>query len=368
MKILMLIDTIGPGVGGGERMAMGLATELAGRGESVVLCVTRGSTAADRAPFERAGVRILSLNRRGRLQLSAFRELLRLMREEEFEVLHAHKFGSNVWGVLFGRLRRVPVIVAQEQTWSYEGNLPRKLIDWVIGRLASSFVSVSSLDRERMIAIEHVPAEKVIVIPNAFVPRPDVKLGDLRSELGIGADVPIVGTAAVLRPQKALDVLLEAFARVAAGNSEARLVIAGDGECRDELEARAAELGITARTDFLGMREDVETLLAAFDVAVMSSDFEGTPLFALECMAAGTALVATEVGGLPDLVEDGSSALLVPRRDPAALATAISAVLDDPELRRRIADAASERAREFTMERTADRFLSLYRSLLALVR
>lgn len=369
MKILMLVDRIGADSGGGERLAMGLAGALAGRGHDVVLCVTRVSSPGDSEALEREGVRVLSLHRHGRLHMGAFRPLLKLMQEERFEVLHSHMFGSNVWGVVFGHLRRVPVIVAQEQTWSYEGHPHRKLLDWLIGRLSSSFVAVSSADRERMISREHVPAKKITVIPNAYVPRPGSGGGDLRAELGLSAATPVVGTVAHLRPQKALEVLLQAFTRVLASRPDARLVIAGgNGAHQQELEAVARELGIAERVHFLGLREDVEALLAGFDVAAMSSDFEGTPLFAVECMATGTPLVATNVGGLPDLVEDGRSALLVPRRDPVALAAAIDTLLSDPALRTQIASAARDRAGEFTIERTADRFTSLYESLLAEAR
>ena len=140
MRILMLIDQIGDGVGGGERMAIGLASALAGRGEDVTLCVTRGSKPADRQALEGTGLRVLDLERRSALDLAAFRPMLKLISEQRIEVLHAHKFGSNVWGMLFGLFARVPALVAQEQTWSYEGQPLRKLLDGVIGRVASSFV------------------------------------------------------------------------------------------------------------------------------------------------------------------------------------------------------------------------------------
>ena len=365
MRILMLVDTVTRHPGGGERLAAGLATELVKRGDEVVLCVTRADPPTYRPPLEQAGIHVIELGRRSVLQVWAFRPLWKLIRRRDFDVLHSHKFGSNVWGVLFGRLGRVPAVVAQEQTWSYEGKPVRKLLDGLIGRLSDRFVAVSSADRARMISKERVPPEKITVIPNAYVPRPDSGTGDLRAELNLDPGIPIIGAVAVLRPQKALDVLLEAFARLGPAHPEARLVIAGDGECRGELEDLAAELRIAGRTHFLGMREDIEHLLAGFDVAAMSSDFEGTPLFALECMAHGVPLVATNVGGLPDLVQDRRSAFLVPPRDPEALASALDTLLSSPDLRERIAEAARLRAGEFTIERTADRFSSLYDSLLS---
>jgi glycosyltransferase involved in cell wall biosynthesis len=139
-------------------------------------------------------------------------------------------------------------------------------------------------------------------------------------------------------------------------------VIAGDGPRRAALEAQAAALGVAGRTHFLGVRDDVTSVLAALDVAAISSDFEGTPLFALECMAARTPLVATAVGGLPALL--GDDAVLVPPRDPAALAAGIDRLLADPALRATLAEAAAARARPHEIGAVAERFGALYTDLL----
>ena len=367
IRVLMLVDGIGPDAGGGERMAIGLAGALARQGHRVTIVVTRGEDepGSSRPELEADGVRVIALHRPGRLGLRGFGPLRKLMRSEDFDVLHSHKFGSNVWGVLFGRLHRVPVIVAHEQTWSYQGNPARLLIDGVIGRLASVFVAVSSADRERMTSRERVPARKTRLMLNAYVPRPQPpEPGDLRAELGLPAGTPIVGTAAVLRPQKALGVLIDAFAELSRSHPDAHLVIAGKGERREKLGRVAADRGVAERTHFLGRREDIETLLEAFDVAAMSSDFEGTPLFAVECMVHGTPLVATRVGGLPDLITDGVTGRLVPPRDPSALAAALDELLSDPDRRLQLAEAARARAAELEIDRVAERFAGLYSELL----
>lgn len=367
IRVLMLVDGIGPNPGGAERMNIGLSEALADRGHDVTVCVTRSGTGPDsaRPQLEAKGVRVIGLDRPGRLGLRGFRPLTRFLRQHRPQVLHAHKFGSNVWGTLFGRVHRVPAVIAHEQTWSYEGNRGRVLVDSAIGRLASRFIAVSSADAEKMVSREHVPAEKVVVIPNAYIPRPEPEGPSLREELGIDASTPVVGTAAVLRPQKALEVLLDAFVIVAGELSDAQLLIAGRGERGEALRAYAAGLECSERIRFLGLREDVGNFIRGLDVVAMSSDFEGTPLFATECMANGTALVATRVGGLPDLIENGVSGVLVPPRDPAALAEAILALLRDPERRGRIEAAAGERADELSIDRIADRFADLYRTVLA---
>jgi glycosyltransferase involved in cell wall biosynthesis len=160
-------------------------------------------------------------------------------------------------------------------------------------------------------------------------------------------------------------VLIEAHAQVLSSVPNAHLVLAGDGPCRPELESLAAKLGLAASTHFLGRRGDVDAIIRALNVGVMSSDFEGTPLFALECLTNRTPLVATAVGGLLDIIESGRTGILVPPRQPGPLAEAISALLLDPERRRRLADGAAEKLALYSMDAIVARFTELYEALAA---
>ena len=175
----------------------------------------------------------------------------------------------------------------------------------------------------------------------------------------------MIATVAVLRPQKALDVLLDAFAEVLTTAPDAVLVIGGDGERRDALEQRARELGIDDRVRFLGWWQDVGGLLEAADVAVISSDYEGAPLFALECMAHGAPLVSTDVGNIRELLGDGEGVMLVPPRDPPSMARAITALLVDPERRARQVRVAAERLPAFEIDSVTREFVGLYDRLVA---
>lgn len=361
----MLVDDLSDGTGGAERFAVGLALALAKRRFEVSVCVTRTAEGYLPAELEAAGVPCIQLGRTGRWDVAPLRRLGAILRTGHFEVLHCHKFGSNLWGTVIGRLAGVPVVVAHEHTWSYEGQLLRKVIDGqVIGRLADKFVAVSDADRRRMIQLEGVNPEKAITIPTGYVPRPENGRGDLRKELGIHEAAPVIGTVSQLRPQKALDVLLDAFAGLQARLPDARLVIVGDGPSRLTLEAYARHLNLQG-VCFTGTRTDLRVVLAAFDVAVMSSDFEGLPLFAFECMQYKTPLVATAVGGLSDLIEDGRTGLLVPPRQPRALGEALEALIRDPVRRDSIAAAAKERLSDHSMERIGERFADLYDEVLA---
>jgi glycosyltransferase involved in cell wall biosynthesis len=333
----------------------------------VTVCATRAGDGPLLEPLLAAGIRYETLGRTGRYDLAPFRRLSKLLREESIDVLHAHKFGSNLWGSIVGRLSRTPVVVAHEHSWAYSGDSVRRILDGrVIGRLADVMVAVSTRDRERMTSIEGIPPSKTIYIPNAFVPRPPAPAdSDLRAELGIAPGATVVGTLAVLRAEKRLDVMIEAFARVAGGFDDAHLVVGGYGLMLDEWSALAERLGVGERVHWLGMREDVETVLGAVDVAAMSSEREGMPLFAFECMATGTPLVATDVGGLRDVFPGGEGALLVPPGDVDALAEALAALMRDPARRSAIAAAAADRLPEFTAERAAERVGGLYERLLA---
>jgi glycosyltransferase involved in cell wall biosynthesis len=364
IRVLYLIDELAL-TGGAEVIALGLATHLPADRFEVWLCSTRLADPVMRADLAAASVKHVHLDRRTKWDLHRFLPLRGLLRREKIDILHSHKFGSNVWGTLIGRAANTPIVLAQEHTWSYEGNPLRRLLDGqLIGRLATRFVAVSSLDAERMHSIEGVRREKIVMIPTAYVPRPPTPDADLRAELGLAASTPLIGVVAILRAQKNLPVLLRAHARVLETVPDARVVIAGDGECRDELEQLSRELGTADRVHFLGLRHDVDAILRSIDVAAISSDYEGMPLVVFECMANRTPLVSTAVGGLPDVIRDGETGILVPPRDPEALAAALSAVLTDSDLGHRLAEASAERLKDFTIDAMAGRFADLYESLL----
>jgi glycosyltransferase involved in cell wall biosynthesis len=373
LKVLTLVDGIGI-AGGGERIARQIATSLDPERFDVAFCATRWSLQpeAERplAELRDAGVEFLGLERRSRLDVNPWRKLVGWARARRIDVLHSHKIGSNIWGALLMPVMPDPVFVAHEHTWSYEGNLPRKLVDrHLIARRADAFVAVSREDQERMVAVEGVPREKTRFIPNGIPDFPGPTPGrDVRAELGIGPEQRLVGVVAALRPQKALEVMVRALPTLRARVPGVVVAFVGGSAPGEEerLRALAAGLGVGDALRFLGVRTDVPDLVAAFDVAALSSDFEGSPLSVLEYMEAAKPVVSTRVGGVPDLVEDGVTGLLVPPRDPEALATALADVLLDPDRAARMGEAGrARRQAEFTLGATARRIGELYEELLA---
>jgi glycosyltransferase involved in cell wall biosynthesis len=365
LRVVLLVDKAVE-TGGAERFAMGLAMNLPRDRVQPWVCSTRLADPETVASLADLGIPHLHLGRQSKWDVHRLWPLLALLRRERIDVIHSHMFGSNLWGTLLGRAAGVPVILPQEHGWSYSDNPLRTLLDGqVIGRLATRFVTVSAPSQQRMISVEHVAASKVMVMPTAYIPRASGAV-DLRAELGLAADTPLIGVASILRPEKALGVMLDAHRQVVDRIPDAHLVIAGEGECLPALRRHAITLGLKDRVHFLGMRQDVDGLLRQVDVGAMSSDREGMPLFALECMAAGTALVATAVGGLQDLIENGETGLLVAPGDPRALGDALASVLRDRTLRERLGKAALQRLDEFRIETVAGRFADLYAELLTL--
>lgn len=365
LRVLMLINKMHPG-GGAERVMVGLATHLPRERFEVLIATTRFTSGPLRDAVIASGISHLSLDRHHRFDLPPFRRLVSLLREQRVDVLHSHMFGSNLWGSIFGRLTRVPAVVAHEHSWAYRGQPLRRVVDGqVIGRLADAFVAVSERDRRRMIALEGVPAHKTVVIPNPYIPRNAGPTADVRRMFGIPADAPVIASIANLRPEKALEVLIEAFALVRRSLPDARLIIAGDGPCRDALERRAAELGGGHRVHLVGQWEDVGGLLDRVDVAAISSDREGAPLFAMECMVHFTPLVSTDVGNVGDVLEDGREVMLVPRRDPVALAAGLVDLLRDPVRAAAQATAAATHIDRYRIDHAAGEFAALYERLVA---
>jgi glycosyltransferase involved in cell wall biosynthesis len=356
--------------GGGERVAVTVAMKLDPARFDRYLCATRsvdGPSFADE--LRAAGVGVTSLHRRSRTDLKAWWPLVEVLRRQRIDIVHAHKFGSNLWGSLFGSLLRVPVVIAHEQSWasarySFGSSGMRAFLDReVIARGSDVFVAVSDADRRRMIELERIDGTLVRVLRNA-VPTPEPTGHDVRAELGIPARAPVVTTVCQLRPEKALEVLVGAAERLRPEFPDLRVLIAGDGPEEERLRAQIRAAGLDETVLLLGTRRDVPDLLAATDAAVCCSDFEGTPLSVMEYMGAGTPVVASDVGGLPELVEHGIHGLLFEPRSASGLATALGELLRDPDRRAAMARRARDRQRrDFHLDTLAARLESLYEDL-----
>ena len=271
--------------------------------------------------------------------------LARILRAERPDVFHAHltwPFGCK-WALAAACVARVPAVVATAQLFVDVSVGPsRRAQVWALARRVDRIIAVSGHTRQRYHDALGWPLERLTVVPNAvdverFAGPPDP---GVREELEDGSGRPIALVPARLEEQKGHRHLLEAARRLPG----VRFLCAGDGRLRDELIAGADRLGVADRVTFLGFRRDMDVLLGACDLVVLPSLYEGLPLTLIEAMAAGRAVVATDIGGTRELVVDGATGILVPPRDPAALASAVQRVAGDDSLARRLGSAGRERS------------------------
>jgi glycosyltransferase involved in cell wall biosynthesis len=292
--------------------------------------------------------------------------LARVLRRARPSVFHAHLSWplAAKYPLLAAVLARVPAVVATVQLYpefriDRSNYLQERALAIGVDRYIAVSRDIARLLTERLAW----PRHKIDVIHNGvpvdrFQRPPDP---ELRDRLTGGADRPIILTAARLAPQKGLDVLLRAAVHVPGG----QFVFAGEGPERPRLEAQAEKLGLDDRVLFLGRRSDVPELLAASDVFVLPSLFEGSSLAVLEAMAAGKPVVSSAIGGTDELVVDGESGLLVPPGDVGALALALNKVLSEAELRARLGARARDRVQTcFSASTAAARTTRVYEDLL----
>jgi glycosyltransferase involved in cell wall biosynthesis len=367
VRVVTLIDFLGR-YGGAEHLALAIATRLDRERFDSTLCASRH--ASDPEALERLsanGVKILPLGRRRKSDIWVWSRLFSFLRNHRVDVLHAHKFGSNVWGTLVGRAAGVPVVLTHEHSWSYQGQPLRRLLDRdVIARGSDRLIAVSREDQRRMVEVEGIAQARTLFVPNGIARAEPTTGHDVRAELGISPTALVVGSIGSLKPVKAFDVLLRAVAVLTRRLGDVHVVIAGEGPERAALTALTQELGLDRSVHLLGRRADVPDVLSALNVAVCCSNSEGSPLSVMEYMQAGLAVVATAVGGIPDLIEPGVHGLLVPARDPPALAAALAELLQAPERARAMGERARERQRaEFDIDVLVGRLETLYLELLA---
>jgi glycosyltransferase involved in cell wall biosynthesis len=375
LRVVHLIDQLNPG--GAERFTMDIVALLDERRFERTICETRsvkdwfaGNGRAEAlSRLEGQGVRVLELKRTGRFDVAAWRPLVALLRRERIEVLHAHMFGSSLWATVIARLCGVPIVIAHEHGSPETVSRLRALLErFVLAPGVDTYLAVSSAERHRLVDARGIPAHKARVLHNGITATPANGDRDVRAELGIAPDAPVVISVGVHRPEKAFDQLIRAMTHVRESVPGVRLVLVGDGMLRPELEALAHSLGLDDTVVFAGSRSDVPDLLAAADVAVNSSVREGSPLSVLEYMEAGLPVVASRVGGLPEMVLDGTTGVLVPPGSAAMLADALADLLLDLDRAKAMGERGRERRRaEFDLATVARRLEQLYDELRAAV-
>jgi len=323
-------------------------------------------------PLERAGLDISYLHR-SKFDPGTLTALLKIVDRRAIDVLHLHGYGATTFGRAAAALRRLPAILHEHANLT---DTPwfQKVADVALEPFTDIALAVSHSTADFVIRARKVPARKVKVVylgaplEEFGRTRPAGEVRDTRQRLGAGDDDLLVGTVTRLHDSKGNEYLVDAARLVLDRCPRARFVLAGEGPMREGLEARARALGLGDRFVFAGFVRDVPGLLAAFDLSVFPSLWEGTPLTAFEALAAGKPIVSTDADGLLDVLADGRDALIVPRRDAQALADRIVWLLERPEERARLSAAARETGRGYDIGAFVRKMERLYGILHAVSR
>jgi glycosyltransferase involved in cell wall biosynthesis len=360
--------------GGLERVVLSLAKASRWFDQDVsLLCLERPGTLAPQA--EEIGVPVACVDKPPGLRWDTTDRVREVLRRFRPDVVHTHQMTALLYAGRAARRERIPVVhtehnnVAAGQSKSWARRLRTGMLWRYAGRYADRFCGVA---RDVIVAARAcgtVRRRKLAHVPNGIdtaafaAAEPDRPA--VRAALGIAPDAPLIGTVGRLAEVKQQGVLIRAFAQVVPVFPTARLVLVGDGPLRAELEGLAASLGLGAAVLFAGYRSDPERFLAAMDVFVLPSRAEAMPLVIPEAWSAGRPVVASRVGGIPELIEDGKTGLLVEPGDVDGLAARLRRLLADPALAGALGRAGRELARASydvtVMARAYDR---TYRELL----
>ena len=359
-------------IGGGEKWMLALASGLDRRRYASTFVVAHEGRFADE--IRRRGFPVTIVDTRRLVSPGALAVLVRHFRRTRPHLVHTAGARASFYGRLAARAARVPAVVSSVHTSiaDYEVAPWRRALYLVLDRLsargAGRIIATSEAVAASLVTHHRVPAAKIVTIPNRPDPAelsPTRAREETRGALGGTPDRSLIGVVARLTDQKGVGDFISALALLR-GRDQWRAVVVGDGPLRAGLEEQAREAGVTERCRFAGVRTDLGDVLGALDLLVVPSWSEGLPYLVLEAMLAATPIIATAVGGIPEVIVDGIHGALVPPRAPARLAEAITRALDDSARARGLADAARRHAQaSLSIERMLADVDEVYRAVLA---
>ncbi len=373
LRVLYLIDSLGQG--GAEHLLVRYLEALPAAGVDPTVVVIQDRDGNPLAPAVTGlGVALETLHIDRLRRRGALARVGAAIDRHAPDLVHTQLEFANILGTIAARRRGIPTVATLHTL-----DLPRP---WSRDAVRFRLMARVLASRSRVIAVsesagahfsERSGARRGVVTTlyngidlDRFLGPHPAAADNLRLSLGIPAGSRIVVTVAVLRPPKGIGDLIAALPAVALGVPDTHLVIAGDGPARPDLEAAAAAHGVGNRVHFLGHRTDVDEVLAGADLFVLPSHTEALPTVLIEAMASGLPVVATTVGGIPEMVERGSSALLVPPHEPELLAEAITRVLTSPLQAAAMGTAGRRIARHrFDVNRQVGELVAEYRRIVA---
>jgi len=350
-------------LGGRERVIVDLSNKLVEMGFIPSICCLHHSGAW--AHRLRSEVEVIELHKKKGLDFSVVKPLRDYLVQGKFDIMHTHNPGTLLYGLLAARWARTRTIINTEHGFAYNLSLKARVKDKILYRNVDCITAVSENLRENLINLFGLQENKVHTLRNGiFAPRIREARSVSKRKIGMPDDRFNIGIVARLVPVKNHSLLLEAFSIVREKDRRVLLWIVGSGELRNAIMRRVHELGIQDDVVLMGSRTDIPVILNALDLFVLSSLSEGLSVTLLEAMSVGVPIVATNVGGNGEVIENGKSGLLVESNYPEALAGAILTVIANKALARKMRLLARKRFLEnFSINTLAKNITVLYSSL-----
>jgi glycosyltransferase involved in cell wall biosynthesis len=357
--ILFLSTSSGPG--GAERVISNLAATLDPSRYRAVLCLFRAGWIQERS--ESRGVRTHIIPTRGMTDWRWALRFKKILEAERVNLIHAHEFDANVQGAVVAAISGIPIVATVHGKHYFWERLRRRLAyRWVSRR--ATMVAVSEDLKRFIVQKVGVHSDRIKVVYNGVeVPSSPLRadIDACRKELDLPENDRVVGVVGNLYPVKGHQYLIEAIPAVLEKCPDTSFIFAGRGQLETELRDQVNKLGLDKRVHFLGLRQDIPKILALLDIFVLPSLSEGLSMAILEAMMAGRPVIATRVGGNPEIVLDGETGFLVPPKDSQALASSLIALLENRHLTIQFGENGKRRAeRQFTLQTMVSAYQSLY--------
>jgi glycosyltransferase involved in cell wall biosynthesis len=371
-KIRILYIFAGAGVGGGERYLLLLADKLDKNKYEVLFVSTAKEKFLEEA--RRRSLEVLIVNMDSKFNFIAFWQIRDFIRKKKITIVHTHGAGASFYGRVAAKWAAVPILVTtvHNSLYDYPISRPKRgiyvFIDRLTARLCDKIICVSDAIKDDLIKKSKLPQEKVLTIHNGIDIESfnkNIDASYLEREFNVKPHDRKIGIVGRLTHQKGHVYFLKAAAELTKAFPDIKCFIVGDGDLKDELMRTAQRLAVSPHCIFTGDRTDIPELLSFFDVFVLSSISEGFPMVLLEAMSAGCPVVASAVGGVPELIQDGIDGILVPAQSHEALSEAITDLLNDKNKRENIRFAARKTVEEkFNADMMIKSVEKLYDSLM----
>lgn len=315
------------------------------------------------------GIEVICLNNLGhRFSIALVSDLIRIMKGKKIDVVRTHQYHANLYGRIAALLCGIPCIIPSiHNVYTRDRKIHRRILNNLLGRFSDAVIAVSEAVKDEVAAYDYIPGDRLRVIYNGVEEaRFSGNEGSaIRTEFNLPENAVIVGNVGRLTLQKGQQYLIEAVASIKNDFPELRLLIVGDGPDRTALLCLAREKGVEERVIFTGSRHDVPNLLAAMDIFVFPSLWEGLPNALVEAMAAGKAIIATDIRPNREVLGSEEAGLFVTEKDSNSLASGISALIRNKPLARQLGSAAQARAfSRFTTTGTVHAYTTLFQDIL----